>query len=251
MKFDLGSDLHWDFNILKNPLNPIESDIFVIAGDIANGVTKAQVLLSFASKQYKHVVFVAGNHEFYDGNELKDSEFKLKDFSDEKENVHFLTSSNPYWEHENTIFVGVTGWYNLKNRQVWYDFSNDSHINYGEGKNPGYMAKKDTESLLNALENFVGSTKEIVIVTHMPPMEELTHPKYKGESHNEFYYNPNMQEVIELLNLQASNFIWCYGHTHYRLDKQINNIRFINNSRGYPHDLGYDRWQLQQIDTKD
>jgi UDP-2,3-diacylglucosamine pyrophosphatase LpxH len=39
---------------------------------------------------------------------------------------------------------------------------------------------------------------------------------------------------------------WVYGHTHERKMIDINNVTYVNNSRGYPNEVA--NWSMVQIE---
>ena len=122
MKIALGSDLHLEFGPIT--LNNEEgADVLVLAGDIcvANHFvdgkpTYAQVLakeyrqfFDHVCKEFPHVVYILGNHEFYSGNVAHTYNI-LKEHLDYG-NLHILEKE--CWEHMGHTFIGGTLWTNM------------------------------------------------------------------------------------------------------------------------------------------
>ena len=72
-----------------------------------------------------------------------------------------------------------------------------------------------------------------VVVTHHSPSFQLTDPKYGTGSKIESGFTTNLEHLFDF-DFEC----WFFGHTHYLVDKIINEKRFINNCVGYldyPH----------------
>jgi len=95
MKCLFISDTHGLHNsyALTQKLEP--ADVIIHAGDISNVGTELQVrmfLLWFANLQdYKHKIFIAGNHDFYFDITPK---FRVQDLMDEYPNITYLQDSS-------------------------------------------------------------------------------------------------------------------------------------------------------------
>ena len=64
MKIQLMSDLHFEFG-WKMKLTPHKDTILVLAGDIDSRHKNLGDFIKYACDNYKEVIMVAGNHEFY------------------------------------------------------------------------------------------------------------------------------------------------------------------------------------------
>jgi predicted phosphohydrolase len=113
MKVAIASDLHLEFAPLKLT-NTENADVLILAGDIC--VVKHLVnYLDFfknCSEQFKHVLYVVGNHEHYNymfNNTVKD----LKEALSAWENIHVL--DNEVFEVDNYTFIGSTLWTDMNN----------------------------------------------------------------------------------------------------------------------------------------
>lgn len=233
MRLHILSDLHIEFS---NYLIPIqEADVLVLAGDIGNGLAGI-LYASQYKKYYKHVVYVAGNHEFY-GHHLSKMSVELTKFAEEC-GIIFLDNSNV--EIDGVSFIGSTLWtdfklYGEKPEHIAYYMNkgatslNDfAHIRYGlSWFTPMDCAKMSLSSqqyIANAIANNVG--KKNVVVTHHCPSSKSISEKYLGNHINPCFAN-------NLDNLVAKADIWIHGHTHDSFDYALGNCRVICNPRGY------------------
>ena len=64
MKLNFINDIHLEFGAL--PENPSGSDVLVLAGDVT--IKNRVDWINEIANNFKHVVYVLGNHEFYHQN---------------------------------------------------------------------------------------------------------------------------------------------------------------------------------------
>jgi predicted phosphodiesterase len=233
MRLHVLSDLHIEFS---NYLIPIQdADALVLAGDIGNGLAGILYAAQY-KKYYKHVIYVAGNHEFY-GHHLSQMSIELAKFA-EQYGIIFLDNSNV--KIDGISFIGATLWtdfqlYSEKPEHIAYFMNkgaaslNDfSQIRYGTfWFNPVDCAKMSLNSqeyIKNALTNNIG--KKNVVVTHHCPSSKSISQKYLGNHINPCFAN-NLDSLVEKAD------IWIHGHTHDSFDYPLGKCRVICNPRGY------------------
>lgn len=233
MRLHILSDLHIEFSNYIIPIQ--EADVLVLAGDIGNGLA-GLVYASQYKKYYKHVVYVAGNHEFY-GYHLSKMSIELAKYA-EQMGIIFLDNSNV--DIDGVSFIGATLWtdfklYSDKPEHIAYYMNkgaaslNDfAQIRYGTfWFNPSDCAKMSLNSqeyIENALKNNLG--KKNVVVTHHCPSSKSISQKYLGN-----HINPCFANNLDNLVKQAD--IWIHGHTHDSFDYNLDKCRVICNPRGY------------------
>jgi len=261
--FDLASDLHtdlWRDNInsidFSNPL----SSTLVIAGDTSNYVSELLEIVKNSKKYYENVIIIDGNHEHY---------FSLKNpYMLESYLAREITSLNGNYlcgksviKINKTAFIGANGWYDFKineenftiqeNIKNWNNFSNDSRMILWQGSSPTFIATDHFKLLSNQVNDLQNdnSVDNIVIITHTAPHKKLLPYKgdYSWDCLTSAYGNSMMENIIKI-DKKHKIKVWVYGHSHSKLDKTINNIRYVNNARGYEsekHILG--KWSFVQI----
>lgn len=145
MKVAVASDLHLEFGPLELQ-NDENADVLVLAGDICvardlkqrdvYGVmegTRSSRLHDFfqgASEKFKHVVYVAGNHEHYDG-DFATTYTKLKANLAYLSNVYVLDKEVKVID--DVTFIGGTMWTDMNNRDPLTMFHIKSMMNDFKG----------------------------------------------------------------------------------------------------------------------
>ena len=117
MKIQLASDLHLEFSDI-DIANENNADVLVLSGDImiASKVLKPQSeygvrfrnFLKRVSFQFPHVIYVAGNHEFYSDGRFFDCIEWLRQACGVHDNVYFLERDTKIID--DVVFVGGTLW---------------------------------------------------------------------------------------------------------------------------------------------
>ena len=226
MQINFISDLHLEFGPLE--IEPEAGDVLVLAGDID---IKGRVdwINSIASK-FNHVIYVLGNHEFYNG--AMDSIYR-KTREGLVDNVHLL-------ENESITIAGVT----FHGATLWSDFLNGNPMSYlrcdqaindyrliraGDGKHR--FKPQIAHSLHNISKVFLQeNVKEgDVVVTHMAPSLLSIHEKYKNDMNINGSYASDLSELI----LDTKPELWFHGHVHTSFDYTVGNTRILCNPRGY------------------
>jgi hypothetical protein len=244
LRIRIYSDLHAEFHRFDPPPLDAGVDLVILAGDInkkARGVQWANE--TFACQ----VVYVTGNHEYYDGH-LDRTLQKMKDAA--AGHVHVL-------ENESLILgdvriLGSTAWTDFTStgnqvaasnaaRQGMNDFkyiradSNYRRLRPDDLVTRNHIAKDWlTQELARP---FGGKT---VVVTHHSPSLVVIGEQHEG--HLTAAYTNDWQHLIEKAHL------WVFGHTHEATDVELAGCRVISNPRGYPEEsTGFDPYFEIQI----
>lgn len=272
MKYDLASDLHIDISnggidweIQKAP----DSDVLIVAGDIANTIDLTVEELVRAAKVYNTVMFVDGNHEHYSNFPkltIEDTVNELRTLIQDHNNIIYLNPSNSVHIIDDVAFIGCNGWYDFKftpasiSRSVaistWMKHSNDKYCNFSKGE-PTCLAIEHADIIVKEVKKLQGnnSIKKIVIITHTSPHRDgVTWKEHDSNWNilNGAYGNSVMANVWKAdVNKKIVHAV--YGHCHAYSDfYAADGIRFIANPRGY---AGYERiadsWTLCQFNTND
>ena len=274
MKFCLISDVHadlrkWSWSEFEDQ---IDSPTLVVAGDISNYIDDTCKWIADAKNHFKNVVWVAGNHDFYNSGfhqtrliDPNSAQSRLlyprtvdqiidhyRQWS-EKHSIHFLHRDSVLID--GVRFIGCTGWHDFiagepytteVQIQTWLSL-NDKVILWADDQRcPDHMfplkqAIADAEYLTDAVD---ASQEPTVIVTHHLPHRSLKWDRPEDpiwtKQHGGFV-NTKMEKIINK-NIK----FWCYGHTHQRGMKDINGITYVCNSRGYWHENH--NWQFISLE---
>ena len=265
VKLRVYSDLHLEFGNFKIP-NPSLDEVLVLAGDIGVGKSARNWLEKYIP-QFKAVIYVAGNHEFYNNNIDKILDYwKNVDLGP---TFHFL--ENDTVTIDDTLFVGATFWTDFKggtdidamweyNMKIAKASMNDyytikKYATKEEAHAAGQYAwsvKKDkqecsitpTFTVLKHLSSYAfiwetlreNTNKKVVVVTHHTPSKvHLNRDRYPVSALDAAYWS----DCSKLLNnMKYSPDVWISGHTHKTVDVVEGLTRLVSNPRGYVgHDL--------------
>jgi len=237
MTIQYASDLHLEFTensefLTANPILPV-GDILVLCGDIdcldKSGNSK-HPFWDWASKMYLHVLVVPGNHEFYNGFDIK--QIIDKGITSIRKNIYLCY--NHTITIENIDFIMTTLWSEINevNSFTIERFINDYKHIIIEGK---VLTTKKSNSLHNDcikyLENEFDNkkSKKRIVVTHHAPTKRCIPLKYSGSNFNDAFYT-NLDKLIE----SSKADYWIYGHSHFNCNQiEIGQTKLITNQLGY------------------
>lgn len=236
MKVQYVSDLHLEFRENRHFLNkatfPVEGDVLVIAGDTfyLNDTTLSQnKFLKWASDNYKQVLLITGNHEYYNFCDVMARGMRWK---------WMLAKNVGYYQNQvvrvdDTDFVLSTLWsyvppqdeYSVSHglndfRMIMYKGKRMTVENYNE------MHRYCVSFIRKSIEE--STAKHIVVVTHHLPTMSVVAPQHQGSPLNSGF-------ATELGNMIANSGIdaWIYGHSHTNIDTKIGDTRIVSNQMGY------------------
>jgi Icc-related predicted phosphoesterase len=227
MKLHILSDLHLEFGHFDLP--DVERDILIIAGDIHYSRAVEKYLKKYSEKSV--ILFVAGNHEYYNNDICKKASFLR---SIRAHNIYFL--DNGYFQYDGITFVGCTLWsdMNRKDPTVFdyiYSKMNDYHI---ISRNEISLQPEDTVRLHDFSVGYLNhclskfDPQKTVIITHHAPSFESTNC-WKADDPIKYAYASDLHWLIEKYN----PLLWIHGHIHCNYDYYIGKTRILFNPRGY------------------
>jgi Icc-related predicted phosphoesterase len=263
MRIKVVSDLHLEFSDI-NIKNDENCDVLILSGDIMiaqdlhdhpepvvspyasyaqlgrhqESAQRFRDFLKRVSFQFPHVIYIAGNHEFYHGKFI-DSLRVLRDECSKFPNIYFM--ENDCKKIDNILFIGSTLWTDMNRGDpiTLYTVANgmnDYRVIRHDGM--GYTKLRPAHTLSrhrHSLE-FISNTikdnpsERVVVVSHMAPSELSINPKYKNDPHmNGAYYSDLSEFILDRPQIA----LWCHGHVHTPFDYTIGNTRIVCNPRGY------------------
>lgn len=280
MKIYVTSDLHLEFGDLDIE-NQDDVEVLILSGDImisqdlhnhrenfgyqtpinvsdlGHRQKKAQMFRDFlrrCSERFPHVVYVAGNHEFYHGKWPLGLDY-LRQECAEFPNVYFM--ENDHRVIDGVTFVGSTLWTDMNRFDPLTlhgvaDLMNDFQIirNSDQGfrrLKPADVAEAHRLSV-DYIRHMLAQqlTPRYVIVGHHAPSTASVHPRYRDDHIMNGAYRSDLSELI----LEHPRIrLWTHGHTHEDFDYQIGTTRVVCNPRGY---IGYearaDAWRPKLVE---
>jgi predicted phosphodiesterase len=224
-KFSLISDMHVNHPQPKTPYDQLE-EFVIVAGDTDNGLGGLKFLQKIKNKGHR-VFAVDGNHEHYanlsSGRTVIETTDQFYKLLDQKNSLEL--------EDEKILIIGVNGWYHVSSESTWQGYMNDSYYSRLSADTVNGLAHKEAFFVRHCLNNLPDGYKAIV-VTHTAPCLETLNKEYEGHFSNEWYWNPEMREI--LMSHSDDILVWCHGHTHAKADVVVDGVRVVCNPRGYP-----------------
>ena len=247
MKVCVLSDLHLE-NDEPDTIAHAQADLVVLAGDIHNHALGLQWAAQMFSAEVP-VVYVPGNHEYYDG-EFGALETAMRDAASAIDHVHFLN---------NAAFVDPAGRWRVLGTTLWTDFALFGAdpatreqsiaaaarvmldfrglIQLAWPDGPDAVARDFTPADALALhaqalawlqgeltQPFAGKT---IVVTHHAPHRLSLAPRYASDLVSAGFIN-DLDALV-----RAPVALWVHGHTHTCFDYTVNGTRVVCNPRGY------------------
>ena len=217
MKIQYMNDLHLEFSDnsrwMKHYELPVTGDILVLAGDIFYLKNKVAPLSNFwkwASANYRQVLIVPGNHEYYNYCDVMDKGLQWNWMF--KKNVGYY--QDKVVRIDDTDFIMSTLWSQISPSDeyfVWKGMNDFRQIMY----NSKLLQTEEFNKMHSFCLDFI---KQSLVVA----------PHHKGSVLNSAF-------ATELSRLIADSRIdaWIYGHSHTNIDAEINGTKVVCNQMGY------------------
>lgn len=259
MKITLVSDLHLEFSDVDIS-NEQGADVLILGGDImiaqnlhefkADDPTlpvsftqrgkaeRFRNFLSRVSQAFPHVIYIAGNHEFYHG-KYPDAIDWLREEVSVFPNVYFLEMDSK--DIDGFTFVGSTLWTDMNNGDPTtmgicltnmndYRTIRDSTKNYSKLRPLTTLGRhRDSLSYIKQVVESDPKKKYVVVGHHAPSLLSIK-PRFEKDWHLNGAYRSDLSEFI--LNHPQIK-LWTHGHTHDCFDYMIGSTRVVCNPRGY------------------
>lgn len=244
------SDLHLEFMRGDWAIPETKKDAettLVLAGDIgiANKAYTYEPFINRVCEQFKHVIYIMGNHEHYHG-KFPTSINKLNAIiKDEYLNVHVLEKDSIVID--GVAFVCATLWTNMSNhdalcietcRLKMNDYDIIRTGPFGEPWKRRLQPIDTIKDFMNARHYIFkeivkqkDAGNEVVVVTHHGPSFSSVPEKYIGDIVNGAYVSDLSEDILGLEDNQP--VVWIHGHMHDNFDYMIGNTRVVCNPRGY------------------
>ena len=259
MKIQIVSDLHLEFADI-NIQNQGGADVLILSGDIMvaqdlhdhpemdygmysnvnledlgrrqKTALRFRDFLKRVSFQFPHIVYIAGNHEFYHG-KWNQTLTTLAEECAKHTNIYFLERG--FKKIDDVIFVGGTLWTDMnKGDPITLhsarDMMNDFRIIRKEHE--GYTNLKPYDTVVRHRDT-LGYIKEIVdrktvekyvVVGHHSPSFLSVHDNYKNDQVMNGCYHSDLSNFI----LDRGQIkLWTHGHTHHPFDYVIGETRIV------------------------
>ncbi len=248
MLIRLASDLHLEFGSFSFPkMEGDDQTTLVLAGDIHvdKGSRIKDELLPFiteCSKQFKFIIIICGNHEFYHGS-LIATPIKIRETLAHLKNVYFL--DNESVAIDDVLFVGSTLWTDFNKRDplvmhaAGYGMNDYKIIRTGTAAEPFKRPASPNDTLMlhdkakqyvfDTIKNEKPKYRKVVLVVHQAPTWQSIHEMFTGDMLNGAFASDLSNEILD-----TEPDLIIHGHTHTNFDYMVGYYtRVICNPRGY------------------
>ncbi len=245
MRLHVMSDLHTEFYGPRKSKELIESvsasgvHACILAGDIISldyrHEDSSYDFLNFLTKRYSQVIYVPGNHDYFDVSPTE------------------LENTIDKWAFDRfrLLMPGdkiTIGDYTVKGGTLWYtDIDIPDDGKYPEGYDQTNSLFKRGFIDYNLIREFepwvyrqnaafkekVAATmgpKDIIVSHHLPSFKSVA-PQFQNSMTNCFFVSD-----IEDYIIKGQPALYIHGHTHNPFDYKIGNTRVYCNPRGYPNE---------------
>jgi Icc-related predicted phosphoesterase len=243
VKIWLFSDLHFEFEKWLRPLarKLPDADVCVVPGDVLNGCANSVEYLARELAGRMPVIFVPGNHEFYNDSIVEGLEYGRRAAAAHPD-FHFLEDD-----------LAVVGGVRFVGATLWTDYALDGAVQKAWAMQAGADQMSDHRVIrlqdnpprrsfmpADALDihrrsrafleqalalPFDGPT---VVVTHHAPHPGSIHPRFKGDGLNPCFAS-DLSEVLDRWKPE----LWVHGHMHNSADYRVGETRVVCNPLGY------------------
>lgn len=260
MKIGIVSDLHLEFEEISLH-NTDNVDVLVLAGDICvvNDLyrsdpereipnDKAYKMISASryrkffkevSERFPEVIYVMGNHEFYEGKWVKYIDV-LRQELQKYPNITLLERDVKLIG--DVAFLGGTLWTDMNKEDpltlhavssMMNDYSVILNDSVGYTKLRPYhtvVRHRQTVDFIKMLVSLKLSEKYVVVSHHAPSILSVE-PNWKDHLlMNGAYYSDLSDFILDRDQIK----LWIHGHTHSPHDYLLGDTRVVCNPRGYP-----------------
>lgn len=261
LKLRICSDLHAEHNPnyqFPHDAKQGKNQILILAGDTYSSSGIIKFIRRFHETRFKKVLFIAGNHEFYQSY-FTETLKKLKKNFPVKEPLNKITFlDNNRVDIEGATFLGCTLWSDFhKEDPIAMDTArgcmNDYHLIRHDSSATGDTYAMGFEKLTpedtlkehkmsrRFLEEELKLAKEenrnnrTVVITHQAPCELSVAPEFKATRTVQLLNGAYYTDLSEMI-LDYEPALWIHGHMHSSFDYMLGKTRIICNPQGYKSD---------------
>ena len=272
MKLCIASDLHLEIGGFPSSMGDLFSepaDVLILAGDITcakyldkkrtdkesrSGRKNFDALIKTFSN-FRHVLYVAGNHEHY-GSIFSSTVPALKLYL---EGTNAIVLDNDLITIDNKTFIGSTLWTDYRNGNPLEMLAAESGMNdyrqiqamditkvpYTDRKSASFARQQgritpsfiltEHHNSLTFIQLTLAATrnKRAVVITHHAPSYRSQDFANRGSALAASFCSA-LDDVVATDNID----LWIHGHTHDDVDYMIDKTRVLANHRGY---AGYEK----------
>jgi 3',5'-cyclic AMP phosphodiesterase CpdA len=231
MRLFATSDLHTDYKENFRWLQEISdsdyrNDALIVAGDISDRFEIIRDTLQLLRSKFRHLLFTPGNHELWVRGVDYDSIEKLQRVLQLCADLNVITNPvrfDDYW------VVPLFSWYDGvfdPARPRWADF----HF----CKWPSNVASLPDYFLNLNKPRLKTYDAPVITFSHFLPREDLLPPKEYLRI--DWLGSVSVCAALDSQIRQLRSTVHVCGHTHTRVDREIDGVRYVQNAVRYPRE---------------
>jgi len=235
MKIQIQSDTHIEMGKALDPA--VAADTIICCGDngVITNLNALQKYFKNLRNSAEHIIFVLGNHEFYNSN--YDEALTLADKFAKEEGIFLLDEAlgTQDLELDGVTFWGSTLWTDLKNgdwnvKQTIGHGMNDFYVISKELKDGsiGAFTADHTIEINSRTRSKINWDADVIISHHHPLLRE--HRRFPMTDITYGFCNTGLEDQI----IASKAKYWVHGHTHDSSSETLNGTTVISNQQGYP-----------------
>ena len=267
MKLKVVSDLHLEFSDITIN-NGQDCDLLILSGDIlvADKLFKDssevgerfRKFLRRCSDTFPHVIWIAGNHEFYGGGDFFGYVDRMREWcASNYPNVYFLERDSK--TIDGVLFVGATLWSDMnRGDPLTIMHCQDSMNDYRAIRNDREDYRKlkpidtirryeETCEYFKSVIDAAPEDQKVVVVAHHTPSWQSCAEQFRGDYlMNGAFHNSMEDFILDRPKIR----LWTHGHTHWAFDYVLGETRIVCNPRGYEHHstgAEYTGWDVNKV----
>ena len=279
MKVQIVSDLHLEFQKTLPIIENAGADVLVIGGDtclaqdlyrnpidIRKDVIQKEDRIRFAmryreffdyvSSNWKHIIYIMGNHEHYNGNWTRTEDVMRNEFA-RYPNIHLLEQNKLVID--DVVFLGATMWADMNKgdpitmmsiRDMLNDYK--AIANYREGKEwsrlfPQVTLEKHYETVAWLRFMLSEDKRKTFVATHHAATRQSIRDSFRGQWIVNGAFANNLDEfIIDHPHIA----VWSSGHVHHAHRYYINDTLVVCNPHGYPKEItGFDSTRVIDLNN--
>jgi len=242
------SDIHLDYQENRNwfenlSLFDYKNDIIIIAGDVSDSLSILDKAFKNLKRRFSEVLFVLGNHELW---VLRDKNINSFDkFFSVAEIVSGRGIVTKPFHYGSLSIIPLMSWYDYSFgmpssdlKKTWMDYIACRWLGFNEESVNRYFLSMNEKNL--EINN-----KIIISFSHFMPRIDIM-PSFMPADRRILY--PVLgTSLLESHIRRLGSDIHVYGHSHVNVEVKRDNILYINNAFGYPHETYITRKKLKCI----
>ena len=240
MSIQLASDIHLEQNpgLTFAQLITPSADIMVLAGDIgAPKCPSYREFLAECSRQFKHVILIAGNHEYRRciPDTMAQTDANIKHLCTQWGNVHYLANGETC-EIGEYNFIGATLWSRVAVAQFpsaslaelnarWAPLKVDATRPFTIEESVT-LFQEHLQKIEVAINSGISKKLKNIIVTHHAPI--MNGPFKTPDPIRDSLYATDLGGSFDGRYIR----LWLFGHTHWNYTTSINGTHVLSNQYG-------------------